>query len=397
MPFDPTALRCAIEEDLTQNLLPFWVQHTPDPENGGFYGALTNDLQVRNDVPRSAVLYARILWTFSSAYRLYGVPAYLELAHWAYAYIQKHFIDAQYGGVFWAVDLHGQPVDRRKHSYAQAFTIYGLSEYFRATRTLKSLACAQELFRHLEEHAYDPLHGGYVEGCAQDWGALEDMRLSDKEPNCRKSMNTLLHIMEAYTNLLRAWDDAGLRQRQQELIQGFLLHVINPQTKHFDLFFDDEWNVLPERNHVSFGHDIEGSWLLVEAAEELGDPLLLEKCKQTAVEMAQVVLVEGRAADGSLWNARGSLHGDEDHVWWGQAEGVVGFYNAYQLTGHAPFAEAAQRLWTYIDTHFVDRQNGEWFKVVRKDGTPDREIVKTGPWECPYHSCRMGFEMLGRL
>jgi mannobiose 2-epimerase len=295
------------------------------------------------------------------------------------------------------VDVKGHPVESRKHSYAQAFMIYGLSEYYRAAGSRESLSLAQELFQKLEANAYDVQRGGYVEGCARDWGVLEDMRLSDKEPNCRKSMNTLLHIMEAYTNLLRVWDDEGLRRRQKELIQAILLHVINPQTQHFDLFFDEDWNVLPERNHVSYGHDIEGSWLLVEAAEELGDPALLEKCKQTAIQMAQAVLSEGRTPEGSLRNANGSLHGDEDHEWWVQAEGVVGFYNAYQLTGRMAFAAAAQRLWEYIDTHFVDREHGEWFKVVRQNGQPDLDHVKMGPWECPYHSCRMGFEMLRRL
>jgi mannobiose 2-epimerase len=363
---------------------------------------LSNNREVRNDAPRSAVLYGRILWTFSCAYRLFEDPAYLEMAQRAYDYIGNHLFDPEYGGVYWSVDKRGQALDNRKHSYAQAFTIYGLTEYCRAIShtafsSAESLERAKGLFRFLETYTYDRQNGGYVEGCSRQWGGLSDMRLSHKEPNCRKTMNTLLHIMEAYTNLMRVWDNPELRMRQKELIKNVLRHVVSQDKTHFDLFFEDDWRTLHEHNHISYGHDIEGSWLLIEAAEVLGDPMLIAETKETAQRMAQAVYDEGRDAEGALLNRR-SPHGvDDDHDWWPQAEAVVGFYNMYELTGQKHFALASQQAWNYIEQHFIDRQFGEWYKLVRWNGRPELNYVKTGPWECPYHNSRMGFEMLRRL
>jgi len=385
------------ENEISGNILPFWVKYTPDEEHGGFYGAITNDLQVHNQVPRSAILCARILWTYSAAYRLFGKAEYLEMAQRAYDYLTGVMWDKPYGGVYWMVDYLGEPVNDRKHSYAQAFAIYGLSEYYRATRENESLQFAQELFNQLEAHAYDPTFKGYVEGCNREWGALADMRLSDKEINCRKSMNTLLHIMEAYTNLLRVWDDENLRTRLRELIEVFLEHVIDPQTHHFKLFFDDRWSSL-KNDVVSYGHDIEGSWLLVEAAEALGEPDLSLKVKSTAVAMAQAVYNEGLDGDGSLFYeaSLNELESTDKH-WWVQAEAVVGFYNAYQISGQAQFSQAALRCWKYIEDKFIDREHGDWFKVLNRQGIPYPNRYKVGPWECPYHHSRVCFEMIQRL
>ncbi len=395
-PFDREALRRRLEAEVRGNILPFWMTSTVDDVNGGFYGAVTNDRQVQNDAPRSAILCARILWTYATAYRLFQDAAYLSMATRAYRYLTEVFWDPAFDGVYWHIDAQGRPLYDRKHSYAQAFAIYGLAEYCRATGDAQSLARAQTLYRLLEAHCYDAVNEGYVEGCSRTWGALDDMRLSDKEPNCRKSMNTLLHIMEAYTNLLRVWDNAGLKAKQRSLIQVFLRHVIDPQTYHFRLFFDDAWQSLSP--NVSYGHDIEGSWLLVEAAEGLGEADLLAECKTVAVKMAEAVYAEGREPDGSLLYER-TPEGVPfyDRHWWVQAEAMVGFYNAYQLSGQAHLAEAAYRSWQYIEDHFVDRQNGEWFKVVTRDGTPRQDQPKAGPWECPYHNSRMCYEMLGRL
>ncbi len=305
--------------------------------------------------------------------------------------------DKTYGGIYWMVDYLGEPVNDRKHSYAQAFAIYGLSEYYRATRENESLQFAQELLKQLEAHAYDLTFKGYVEGCNREWGALADMRLSDKEINCRKSMNTLLHIMEAFTNLLRAWDDETLRTRLRELIEIFLEHVIDPKTDHLKLFFDDHWNSL-KNDIVSYGHDIEGSWLLVEAAEVLGEPDLTLKAKSTAVAMAQAVYDEGLDGDGSLFYEADlkKLESTDKH-WWVQAEAVVGFYNAYQISGQAQFSRAALRCWNYIEDKFIDREHGDWFKVLNRQGIPYPDRYKVGPWECPYHHSRVCFEMIQRL
>jgi mannobiose 2-epimerase len=400
--FNKLDFRQQLEDELTGNILPFWMTHVVDEANGGFYGAVTNDLQVHNEVPRSAILCARILWTYASAYRQLGADKYpsaeryLSMARRAFDYLTRVFWDAECGGLFWQVDYKGKPVFYRKHHYAQAFGIYGLTEYYRATQEPQSLALSKELFHLLEKHAYDPVHQGYIEGSSRKWERLEDMRLSAKEPNCRKSMNTMLHILEAYTNLLRVWDEAQLKVHHRALIEAFQRHIIDHQTHHFKLFFDDRWRSLSD--HVSYGHDIEGSWLLVEAAQVQGDAELLGQVRKSAVKMAEAVYREGIDEDGSVFCEAGPQGlVDTSKAWWVQAEAVVGFCNAYQLTGQAHFAQAAYRCWAYIQTKMVDRTYGDWTKLLHRDGTPDHTSYKAGPWECPYHHSRACLEMIARL
>ena len=385
-----------LKAELTGNILPFWMTHAVDGVNGGFYGALTNDLEVHNEVPRSAILCARILWTYATAYRRLGDREYLLMARRAYDYLKGVFLDPEYGGLYWTVDYQGKAVFTRKHHYAQAFGIYGLSEYYRATGLPESLGLAQALFQLLEKHAYDPVYGGYIEGSGRKWEQLTDMRLSDRDLNSRKSMNTMLHILEAYTNLLRVWDDAVLKAQHRALIDTFQKHIVNRLTGHFKLFFDDQWNLLLE--NVSFGHDIEGSWLLWEAADAQGDPDLAMKVRETAVHLAAAVYENGLEPDGSLPYEAGP-HGlvDSHKSWWVQAEAMLGFHNAYQLTGQVRFAQAARRSWVYIQDKLIDRKYGDWLKRLYQDGTPDNNTYKVGPWECPYHSSRACFEMIDRL
>lgn len=383
------------ETELRGNILPFWMNHTLDRENGGFYGAVTNDLRIRNQVERSAVLCSRILWTFSTAAQLYGEESYLNTAHWAFDYLSNRFWDEQHQGVYWSLDRHGQPVNDRKHTYAQAFSIYGLSAYYQASREPKSLALAQKLFDLIETHSFDPVNGGNIECRARDWSNLTDMRLSQKEIDSSKSMNTLLHLMEAYASLAQIWPDETLTVKLSGLVQAFLDHVIDPSSGHQRLFFDNHWNSLS--NHISYGHDIETSWLLLEAAEVLHDPALLTRVRSTAVMMAQVVHDQALRPDGSiLYEVAPGGHRDETRHWWAHAEAVVGFYNAYQLSGQAHFAQASTQAWAYIQAHFVDQQNGDWFKLLDANGKPILNQPKMGPWECPYHHARMCYEMIRR-
>ncbi len=389
-------LKRQFEQELTRNILPFWMTHAVDEANGGLHGAVANDLRVDDDVPRSAVLCARVLWTFSAAYRRLGDPAYLAMAQRTLDDLSRVFWDPEHGGLYWQVDRRGRPVADRKHHYAQAFGIYGLSQFHRATGEPRSLRLAQQLFRLLEDHAYDPAGGGYFEGSTRDWRRLAGARLSDEDPDAGKSTNTMLHILEAYTNLLRAWDDERLRRRIEGLVRTFSRRILDPRTGHLGLFFDERWRSLSET--ASFGHDIEASWLLCEAAEVGGDPALREEARRVAAGLADAVYRDGLDADGSLVN-EGSPGGriDDGRDWWPQAEGIVGFYNAYQLTGEERFAEAAIRCWDYVQDRFVDRTHGDWFKHLSPDGRPDPARYKAGPWDCPYHHSRACLEMLDRL
>jgi len=387
--------------ELRGNILPFWMRHTVDRKHGGFYGAVDCDLHVEKESPRAAVINARILWTYSAACRLYGAQ-YREMADWAYNYIVQKFWDAENGGVYWMLDYQGNPLSDRKQIYAQAFAIYGLAEYFRATGKAESLELAQRLFHLIEKHSYDPQWKGYLEARGRDWSALADLRLSEKDLNSPKSMNTHLHVMEGYTNLLRVWKDPELEAKHKELLEVTMDRIVNHSTGHFKMFFDNQWNSLSD--HISFGHDIEGSWLIVEAAEVLGDAALIERARKLALTMARAVYEEGLDQDGSLFyeaNSKGVMIDPNKH-WWAQAEGVVGFYNVFQISGQGRFLEASYRAWEYIEEKIIDRTHGEWHAKLRPDGRPytekeDGDACLVGPWKCPYHNSRVCYEMIERL
>ena len=385
--------------ELTANILPFWMRHTVDRANGGFYGAIDCDLRVDRQAPRAAVINARILWTFSAAARVLGDAAYGETAGHAYAYIVDKFWDKKFGGVYWMLDHLGNRISDRKQIYAQAFAAYGLAEYFRVSGCAEALEYAQRLYRLIEEKSAEPEYGGYLEARARDWSVLEDLRLSEKDLNSPKSMNTHLHILEAYTNLLRVWDDSGLRAALKRLLEVTMDRIVSGN--HFQMFFDNAWRSLTD--HVSFGHDIEGSWLMLEAAEGLGDSALIERARALAVRMADAVFSEGLDLDGSIFYE--ASHGrmvDPNKHWWAQAEAVVGFYNAYQISGEDRFRTASWRAWEYIENHVVDRIHGEWHAKLKPDSTPwkpeeDADACLVGAWKCPYHNSRMCLEMQERL
>ncbi|WP_127530102.1 AGE family epimerase/isomerase [Paenibacillus kobensis] len=386
----------AIMNELNENILAFWMDHTVDPR-GGFIGRIDDERNADLSADKSLVLNTRVLWTFSTAYRLFGQPEHLSMADRAYQYLINSFLDQEYGGMYWMVEADGTPSAVDKVMYGQAFAIYALSEYYRAAGTQESLEHAIQLFELLENHARDYEFGGYAEGLAQDWTPISSMSLDGRdELNVRKSMNTHLHVMEAYSNLYRVWPAARLQQSLAELIELTIRYIIDPVTLHFKLFFDEQWN--SKNSHISYGHDIEGSWLLIEAAETLGEPELLAKARETAVRMAEAVLQEGVDADGGIPNeADDSGIIDSDRDWWPQAEAVVGFYQAYQLTGESRYLEASRASWSFIERYIVDRRLGEWHWSVTREGIPTQGRGKVNAWKCPYHNSRACFEMLDRL
>jgi mannobiose 2-epimerase len=388
-------LKADMESELFNDILPFWIKNTLDLENGGFYGEISNDLVIDNEAPKGAILNSRILWTFSSAYRMTNNDEYLKIAKRAYEYIINKFWDNEFSGVYWAVDYKGNPLDTKKQVYAEAFVIYGLSEYYRATKEEESLLKAIELFDALEKHSYDKEYNGYFEGYTREWVIQNDLRLSAKDMNEKKSMNTHLHVMEAYTNLLRVKRDQRIEDSVRNLINITIDHIIDSKTKHFKLFFDEQWN--SKADIISYGHDIEGSWLLYEAAEVLGDAQLLEKVKQIAIHMAQATFDEGIDKNGSIFNESEDGVFDAIKDWWPQAEAVVGFLNAYQLTEKEHFLNAAYNSWQFIDKNVIDKVNGEWFWGVTKEGKSESNQPKVGFWKCPYHNSRACMEIMSRI
>ncbi len=388
--------RSQFEKELLDNILPYWTKTAPDVENGGFFGAVYNDGQIDNDISRTAVTCARILWTFSRAYILYQKEAYLQIAQRAYDYLNSAFWDKEYQGLYWSVDRQGNPVSDRKQYYAQAFGIYGYSEFFKAAHNPTSLERAITIYYLIEKHARDLQFGGYIEGSTHDFSPLADMRLSPKDMNCSKSMNTLLHLIEAYTNLLSTWRDDTLHSSLQTLLFDFIEHIIDPQSGHFKLFLDKKWQSLSDR--ISCGHEIEGSWLLDEAAGVLGDAATQTKIRSITLKLAETVFSTGIDADGSIIQ-EGTIDkiSQNDKEWWPQAEAVIGFYNAYQLSHKPELMQASQICWDFIQKKLIDKEHGGWFKRLTANGAVDQTSPKIGPWESAYHESRMCFEMIERL
>lgn len=384
-----------VQELELERIMDFWISNTVDKKNGGFYGAIDAFGKINKNANKGAILNGRILWSFSAAYNYNLKPIYLEMAHRAFEYFSNTFIDTKNGGVFWEVDFAGKPVNTRKQAYAQGFALYGLSEYYRASKNEKALLLAQELFWTIEKNFYDDKNDGYIEALASDWSKMDDMRLSLKDANEPKSMNTHLHILEPYTNLYRCWKNPILAESIQRLIRVFLDKIIDNHTAHFHLFFDYDWTV--KSRIVSFGHDIEGAWLLAEAAHELGNKELIDEVNKMAVRMVDATFAEGIDADGSVFYEREGEHIDTDKHWWPQAEAMVGYVNAWQITGNIKYLTEAEKVWNFIDLHIIDHLNGEWFWRVDKNGKPYVEDDKTGFWKCPYHNTRALIEVCNRL
>lgn len=381
-------------DNLTNNILSFWSAKMPDEVNGGFYGRIDRNNQVIPDADKGGILNARVLWTYSAAYRVTRNPEYLRLATRAKDYILSHFIDKEYGGAYMMLNAKGEPKDTRKHTYTQAFFIYGLSEYARATGNKEALNAAIDIFELFEKNALDKELNGYFEVFTRDWQRTHDRLIGEKSPADEKTMNTSLHILEAYANLYRVWPDKRMAERVENMINIFLDHIIDKNSYHLICFMDRNWNRTSQID--SYGHDIESSWLLYEAALLLKDPVLLEKVKGVSIKIANAAM-EGLLPDGSMLTERDRATGETRLVrsWWEQAETVVGYLNAYELSGDEKYLNISINAWNFIDKYLVDKINGGWFTSVSPDGVPGGD--KAGNWICPYHNGRMCLEIIERV
>ncbi len=387
------AMRAGAMDELTRNIMPYWMTRMPDERQGGFYGRIDGNDNVVEDAPKGAILNARILWSFSAAYITVRNPAYLKMAERAYSYICRHFFDETYGGTYWCLTAGGEPLETKKQIYSLAFFIYALSWYHMATGDKAPLEKAVTLFNLIEEHSFDVELNGYLEAFDREWHELADLRLSEKDENEKKTMNTHLHILEAYTSLYRIWPDARLKKQLSNMVRIFDERIVDAETGHLRLFFDEQWNC--RSTIVSYGHDIEASWLLHEAASALGEE---DSVKGTVLRIAAAAH-EGLAEDGSLFYERDDARGhlDRDRHWWVQSEAVVGFLNAWELSGDATWLGLASGAFEYIRERLTDSVNGEWFWSIRADGTVNRDDDKAGFWKCPYHNTRMCLEMMARI
>ena len=394
--FAVQALASQAKKELTENILPYWTSKMCNPA-GGFYGRISGNEETDLSAPVGNIMTARLLWTFSSAYRLFKDSAeaegYLAMATRAKDLIISRFYDPEYGGTYWSLNPDGTPLDTKKQIYAIAFTIYGLAELNRATGDAKALEYAIKLFNSIEDHSFDTEKDGYFEAFTRTWDTIEDMRLSDKDANESKTMNTHLHVLEAYTCLYRVWKNSRLEERLRGLIGIFEKHILGPDG-HLRLFFDDDWN--SGYDIVSYGHDIEASWLIHEAALVLGDEAVIGRIEKLVPAIAAAA-GEGFSPEGGMIYEKNAEETDRDRHWWVQAETVVGHLNLWDHFGTQEGLENALTCWDFIKANLIDRENGEWFWSLREDGTVNRDDDKAGFWKCPYHNGRMCMEIIERV
>ena len=380
-------LKTELEEEL-KNILQYWKDNSVDEVHGGFLGK--RDF-FNVEVPKAhkgAILNTRLLWTFSAIANFQKDDACRKLAQRAYEYLKDFFLDEKYQGIFWELDYQGKPVNKRKQIYAQAFAIYALTEYYKLTQDKEALKWANSLFLLIEKHARDWEKNGYLEAFQENWSAIEDMRLSEKDANSAKTMNTHLHILEAYTNLYIVSEDASVKEALINLIELFLEKFLDAETKHFQLFFNTDWK--RANDIISYGHDIEAVWLIIEACKAVGSKSLLEIAEIVAVEVANVFLQEAYVETAGVINEKDVEKGilDEDRHWWPQVEAMVGLDYAFKISGEDQFLRAKKDIWNYTRTYLKDEKNGEWHFRVDRDNKPYENEDKLSMWKAPYHNSR---------
>jgi mannobiose 2-epimerase len=374
------------------NIANWWIEHSLDTALGGFHGEIKANNEVVADANKGIILNTRILWFFSQAAKEYANDSYRKIAERSYHYLLNQFDDEQHGGVVWELDCTGKCINGKKQTYAQSFAIYGLSAYYLLTNEPQAIDKALQYFSLIEEHAVDPIHGGYLEAFAENWQNLDDVRLSTKDMNSPKSMNTHIHILEAYTALYRATKNPQVGTALTKLTTLIFERIIDPKTQHLFLFLDKDWSDLSDS--FSYGHDIECSWLLWDALNALDVPTLRKKYRSTVIKMAQVCLEQSIGDLGQVCDhftfADKSKH--QDSFWWVQAEALVGFLNAFHLTGEHRYLLACERVWQFTQEQHFDHRNGEWFWLAKREQNPTSLEYKAGFWKGPYHNGRAMME-----
>jgi cellobiose epimerase len=377
-----------------RSILQYWMNTTQDEQQGGFFGRIDGEGRIYPDAPKGLVLNSRILWTFSAACRATGDPLYLPVARRAFDFLLRHFLDKENGGAWWSLSADGHPLDDRKQIYGLAFCLYGLSEFYLATGHGLALEQAIAQFRVIDQYSYDKKRMGYDEAFSRDWQSLTDLRLSDKDANLPRTMNTHLHLLEAYANLYRCWPDDLLRQRIRDLLDIFDRFIVDRPTGHLMLFFDENWKT--RSGIVSYGHDIEAAWLLPDAAKVISDDLRIATARSLAMRLSEAA-AEGLDSDGGLWYEKENDHLVREKHWWPQAEAMVGFLNAWQISGAPVWWQRSRDSWEFVKHAIRDIEGGEWFWGVQADHSPMPGQDKAGFWKCPYHNSRACLEIMRRL
>lgn len=380
-----------VRRELSDRIIPFW-KRLRDDEHGGYYGYMDFDLKVDKKFEKGCILNSRILWFFANAYMTLKDKSLLAEAAHAYSFMREYCEDKEYGGVFWSVTYDGLPLDTTKHIYNQAFAIYALSSYYAASNDSSALDFAMSLFEKIETIGTDSY--GYLESFNRKWELEDNDKLSENGLLADKTMNTLLHVLEAYTELYRVNKDERVKKALIKILDAFRNQVFNEETHRLEVFFDEKMNTISDL--YSYGHDIEASWLLDRAATVLADEQIKAATNAYTNELVAEVYKEA-LSDGAMNNECFKGVVDTTRVWWVQAEAMVGFYNCYEKTGITEYKDITEKLWIYIKEHIIDkRQGSEWFWDLDKDNNPVSRKPIVEPWKCPYHNGRMCMEIIRR-
>lgn len=390
---DTKLLKSEVKNHLETKILPFW-KNLRDMENGGFYGYMDFDLNIDKEAVKGCILHSRILWFFSNAAMTLKDNTLLEYAKHAYDFIKNYCLDETYGGIYWAVTYDGKIADGMKHTYNQAFAIYALSSYYDASGNEEALELAWKLYELIEHQCKD--EEGYLEAFDRNFEPISNEKLSENGVMAEKTMNTLLHVFEAYTELYRVTKDENVEKNLRWILDIFADKVYNPARHRQEVFFDAHWNTLIDLH--SYGHDIETAWLIDRGCEVLGDAALEAKMQVITKDLTAEVY-KTAFKKNSLLNECEKGVDNVSRIWWGQAESLVGFLNGYEKAPeHREYLEAVFGQWDYIKTNLVDLRDGsEWFWDLDDDGKPSTKKPIVEPWKCPYHNGRMCFEVIRRL
>ena len=391
----PIQEQLAIEmgDELNQ-ILSYWQEFSLDHPYGGFVGERDFNNRLVEKSPKGIILNSRILWSFAAAGNFLKTDQFNPICERSFDYLYTFFRDPEFGGVFWELDFQGKKLNARKQVYAQAFMIYALSEYAKLGKNEKALHWAIEISELIEKYAYDQRYLGYAEAFSRDWSPIADRRLSEKDANEAKTMNTHLHILEAYTSLYEVAPSGFLKGRLEEIITLFLDKFFDSKTHHFQLFFDEKWQA--KGDIVSYGHDIEAAWLILEAAKVIDHTELFNRSKKLALAIAKTFAAEGIDRNGGVnyeYNVSTKVL-DTDKHWWPQAEAIVGLNYAYEISQNESYLLLASKIWSFTKENLIDKKNGEWFWSVNGQNEPKVSTYKLGFWKAPYHNSRACMKMM---
>lgn len=379
---------------LEEDIIPFWNK-MEDNENGGFYGYADSEGNPDKNSVKGCILNSRILWFYSAAYKLLKKPELLEKAEHAFRFLTEHFYDSRYGGVFWSVKADGTPEDTTKHTYNQAFAVYALSVFYQASGKKDALNLAYNLFQLMESKCRDS--EGYFEAFSRDFSPVSNEKLSENGVDAQRTMNTLLHVLEAYTELYRADEFYAVSDAIRGILRIFKFKVYDNDKKICRVFFDKSYNSLIDLE--SYGHDIEASWLIDRACEVLEDKAYYSEMRPIIEGLADGALKNGiDAQNHAMNNECESGEVNAKKVWWVQAEAVTGFYNAFKnQPERAEYLTISEKVWDYIQNFVIDKKTGEWIEDISPDNSVKPHQALAHAWKCPYHNGRMCIEMIGRL